>query len=129
MGAPVKTEPRMNAEEFMRWYEEQPEGKRYELMEGQVYEMQGERVVHVRVKSRIMRVFDRELSARGLRCEAFVDGMAVRVDAETIYEPDVLVRCGEPLPGETTIVIDPVIVVEVVSPSSQTVDALVKLKR
>ena len=55
--------------------------------------------------------------------------MAVRVDEETVFEPDALVRCGEPLPGETVLILDPIIVVEVASPSTQRVDALHKLTR
>ena len=30
----------------------------------------------------------------GLPCEAIVDGMAVRVDEDTLYQPDVILRCG-----------------------------------
>ena len=55
------------------------------------------------------------------------DGMAVRIDDRTVYEPDALVRCGPPLPGDAIEVNDPVIVVEVVSPSSRGVDRGVKL--
>lgn len=32
-----------------------------------------------------------------MECEAFVDGVTIRVDAETAYAPDVAVRCGERL--------------------------------
>ena len=55
------------------------------------------------------------------------DGMAVRIDDRTVYEPDALVRCGLPLPGDAIQVVDPIIVVEVVSPSSRGVDRGVKL--
>jgi Uma2 family endonuclease len=53
--------------------------------------------------------------------------MPVRVDADTAYEPDVLVRCGPPLEDDATVVTDPVILVEVVSPSSHKRDSGVKL--
>ena len=39
--------------------------------------------------------------------------MAVRVNDHTVYEPDALVRCGPPLPGDAVEIRDPVIVVEV----------------
>jgi Uma2 family endonuclease len=45
----------------------------------------------------------------------------------TVYEPDALVRCGPPLPGDAIEVVDPTIVVEAVSPSSGGVDRGVKL--
>jgi Uma2 family endonuclease len=53
--------------------------------------------------------------------------MSVRVNERTVYEPDALVRCGTPLPGDAVEVGDPVIVVEVVSPSSRGIDRGVKL--
>ena len=55
--------------------------------------------------------------------------MAVRVDEETVFEPDALVRCGPPLPDDTTLLLDPLIVVEVASPSTQRVDVLEKFSR
>ncbi len=55
--------------------------------------------------------------------------MSVRVDDHTVYEPDALVRCGPPVPGDTIEITDPVVVVEVVSPSSRGVDRGVKLER
>jgi Uma2 family endonuclease len=56
-----------------------------------------------------------------------IDGMAVRIDDRTVYEPDALVRCGPPMPGDAIEVVDPTIVVEVVSPSSRGIDRGVKL--
>ena len=53
--------------------------------------------------------------------------MSVRVNDRTVYEPDALVRCGPPLPGHAIEIVDPIIVVEVVSPSSREVDRGVKL--
>ena len=46
----------------------------------------------------------------------------------TTYEPDALVRCGEPLGGDTVEIVDPVIVVEVLSPSTSSTDYGQKLK-
>src|SRR3954451_18212623 len=49
--------------------------------------------------------------------EVFPDGMAVRIDSSTVHEPDVLVRRGPPLDDDSLVVTDPIILVEVVSPS------------
>jgi Uma2 family endonuclease len=57
-----------------------------------------------------------------------VDGLAVRVDDRAVYEPDALVRYGAAVPDETVQITDPVIVVEVVSPSSATLDSGAKLE-
>lgn len=53
--------------------------------------------------------------------------MAVEVDSQTIYEPDALVRCGPPLPDDAVKITDPVIIVEVLSPSTRARDAGAKL--
>ena len=52
--------------------------------------------------------------------------MAVQIDSVTSYEPDALVRCGERLPPDAVKVVDPLIVVEVGSPSSLGRDTGVK---
>ena len=54
--------------------------------------------------------------------------MSVRVDADTLYEPDAMVRCGPPIDDNATEVADPVILVEVVSPSSRKRDSGSKLE-
>jgi Uma2 family endonuclease len=54
--------------------------------------------------------------------------MAVRIDPATLYEPDVLVRCGAPVDGQALEVTDPLIVVEVVSRSSHKRDSGMKLE-
>ena len=68
------------------------------------------------------------MEAGNLPCEAFTDGMAVAVDETTVYEPDALLRCGPPLSPEVVKVSDPLLVVEVVSPSSRAGDAGAKLE-
>jgi Uma2 family endonuclease len=123
----------MTSQEFMAWCEDQPEGMRYELLDGVVYanggqpEMQAERVAHVQAKGGVAAAFAAQIRARQMPCDAFVDGIAVHVDDDTTFEPDALVRCGPPLDADATLVPDPLIVVEVVSPSSQRIDALTKL--
>jgi Uma2 family endonuclease len=54
--------------------------------------------------------------------------MCVRVDNATIYEPDVLVRCGKRLDPNPLEVTDPLIVVEVRSPSTVARDAGARLE-
>src|SRR5512143_129067 len=53
--------------------------------------------------------------------------MAVEIDDGTVYEPDALIRRGERLDDDTVKITDPLIVVEVLSPSSQARDAGAKL--
>lgn len=53
--------------------------------------------------------------------------MTVRIDAATAYEPDALVYCGTKLAPSAVEVPNPVIVVEVLSPSMRSIDLSVKL--
>jgi Uma2 family endonuclease len=105
---------------------EQPTG-RFELDNGVVVAMAPERASHAIVKRDAMIALHDAIGARGLPCQALPDGMAVRVNARTVYEPDALVRCGPRLPGDAVELDDPVIVVEVVSPSSRGIDRGAKL--
>jgi Uma2 family endonuclease len=124
-----KTESRLTAEAFMAWYEAQPAGRRYELFDGVAYEMQAERLIHAEIKARVSYAFHRQITEHHLPCQALGDGMAVRVDAETVFEPDASVRCGPPLPDDTILLLDPMIVVEVASPTTQRIDVLEKFTR
>ena len=55
------------------------------------------------------------------------DGATVRVSQHVAHEPDALVYCGAELPSDAVEVPNPIIVVEVASPSTRKVDASLKL--
>ena len=114
------------ADEFIAWALEQPAG-RFELDNGVVVAMAPERASHAIAKRNALVALHNAVSARSLACQALPDGMSVRVSDRRVYEPDALVRCGPPLPGDAIEIGDPVIVVEVVSPSSRGIDKGVKL--
>lgn len=119
---------RMTADEFIAWAMEQPETEHYELVAGEIVAMAPERVGHTRVKFRIARRLAEAIEAADLPCETLPDGASVEVDPDTIYEPDVLVRCGPPLPDDAVRLRDPIILVEVRSPSTAARDAGAKLE-
>jgi Uma2 family endonuclease len=114
------------ADEFIAWALQQPTG-RFELESGAVVAMAPERADHATAKGNAFMALRSAIRARGLICQAFPDGMSVRINDRTVYEPDALVRCGPHLPGDAIEANDPVIIVEVVSPSSRGVDRGVKL--
>ena len=118
---------RITSDEFIAWAMEQPEGERYELVDGQIVGMAPERAAHARTKGRIYERLAQAARASGLPCEAYPDGMAVEVDDHTIYEPDALLRCGTPLPDDAVKLDDPIVVIEVLSPSTRGRDAGAKL--
>src|SRR5262249_39155136 len=49
------------------------------------------------------------------------------IERHTAYEPDVLMRCGDPLPPDQMKVTDPVVIVEIKSPSTAHMDTSAKL--
>jgi Uma2 family endonuclease len=117
---------RFTADEFIAWAMEQPTG-RFELDKGVVVAMAPEGADHATAKGNVFIALRNALGADGLPCQAFPDGMSVRIDERTIYEPDALVRCGPPLSGDAIEANDPLILVEVVSSSSRGIDRSVKL--
>ena len=118
---------RMSVDEFLVWSAQQPQG-RFELVDGRVVAMSPERVSHTRAKYAVWSAFTGVLRSKADQpCEVLGDGIGVRVDAMTLYEPDCLIRCGERLVGDAIETSDPVAIVEVVSPSSLAVDTGSKL--
>jgi Uma2 family endonuclease len=67
------------------------------------------------------------IEAGNLSCQAYPDGMAVEVDGHTVYEPDALVRSGAPLSPTAIKLSDPIIIVDVQSPSTSSRDVGPKL--
>ena len=117
---------RMTVDEFLAWAIVQPEG-RFELVDGTVVAMAPERAGHARLKSEVWLSLRDGIQSAGLPCEALPDGMTVKIDEHTAYEPDAVVHCEEALPDDALIVPAPVIVVEVLSPTSKAHDAGAKL--
>jgi Uma2 family endonuclease len=116
---------RLTRERYRRWAEGQ--GRRYELVAGEPVAMSPEQVAHVRLKNRVWAALDRAIRAANLPCEALGDSVTVEVDDDTDYEPDVVVNCGPPLHPDAIAANNPVIVVEVMSPSTQSIDVPEKL--
>lgn len=119
------TKPRMTVDEFLAWAEGRP--GRYELFRGEVVAMAPETADHADVKGSIYAALRSTIRQNNLACHVFPDGMTVRIDAETVYEPDVQVYCGDKIKGTALEVPNPVIVVEVLSQSTRRVDVSLKL--
>jgi len=116
---------RMTVDEFLAWAEGQD--GRYELYNGVVYARAPERARHAEVKFAVQTALANAIRKAGLPCHMLPDGMTVRVAEDTAHEPDALVYCGEEVPGSVLEIPNPVIVVEVSSPSTRRVDAALKL--
>lgn len=130
-GVPVSTAvslppQTLTLDEFYAWAECQRDGH-FELEDGRVIAMAPERALHARTKLRACLALRDALAGRGTGCEVFPDGLTVEIDDGSAYEPDVLVQCGERLAPDAIAATHPVIVVEVVSPSTNQRDMTTKL--
>lgn len=117
---------RINAAEFLAWAQSQEKG-RYELFRGETFAMAPERAEHVAAKARIWRALADAIARVQAPCEAFVDGLGVKIDDHTVYEPDALVNCGDAVPADSLLAPMPVVIVEAISPSSRSFDKNSKL--
>ena len=127
MAEPLPTPPgKLTREEYLRWAEAQPRG-RSELIAGEVFAMAPERAAHIEIKAAAWLALREDIKAAGVACRAYADGFTVEVDDNTVYEPDALVNCGERPDGNATAAPNPVVVVEVTSPGTRSVDTGFKL--
>jgi len=107
-------------EDFLAFEAEELE--RYEFVDGIVRMMTGASAAHSRIKGNLLSALDTTLGDGP--CSAYVDDLKV-VTASAVMYPDVLVIC-RPLAPEDDRVPDPTVVVEVLSPTTETHDRIRK---
>lgn len=97
---------------------------KHEYISGEVYAMAGASDRHHRISANLFKMLDDHLPDGD--CEAFWTELKLRADEETFYYPDVFVACDEN--PESAFYRDrPVLIIEVVSPSTRTIDRREKL--
>jgi Uma2 family endonuclease len=116
---------RMTVDEYFAWAQERP--GRFELADGAVYEMSPESAGHAKTKAAVYVALMTAIRRQGVACHALPDGLTVRIDETTAYEPDAIVYCGDELPAASLEVPNPVIVAEVLSPTTRHIDLSIKL--
>ena len=98
--------------------------EKYEYFDGEIFDMAGGSPSHARAGGNVYSLFQQRL--RGRDCEAFNSDMRVKVPAALPYRyPDVSVVCGEPIFEELNgqeMLVNPVLIVEVLSPSTAAYD-------
>jgi Uma2 family endonuclease len=115
---------RMTLEEFLHW--DDGTDTRYELIDGFPVAMappaEAHRILALRLGSRI----DAALVSRR-PCNAQIEPGVVRPDrADSYYVPDIAVTCEPNEPGRQAMV-DPILIVEILSPSTERSDRRVKM--
>jgi Uma2 family endonuclease len=111
---------RMTVDEFLVWAEGQ-EG-RWELYNGVPYRMAPERAGHFEVKFAVQAALLRAIRRASVPCHMLGDPIGVRISQPVLYEPDALVYCGPKVSRNALEVPNPVILVEVASPSMRRFD-------
>lgn len=92
---------------------------RHEFILGQVYAMAGASDRHNRISGNLFKKIDSALEDK--KCEAFIADMKIRLEPDTFYYPDVVVTCDDP-PEDRYFRTEPVLVIEVLSPSTERTD-------
>jgi Uma2 family endonuclease len=115
MGMPLKT---MSLDEFIAWENEQT--GRNEFHRGEVFAMVGGRRTHGRVVVNIATRLSLALS--GTPCQVFSESMKVQIADDTILYPDIFVTCDADDLRTEMVFRAPTLVVEVLSPTTQSYD-------
>ncbi len=117
----------MSPEQFFAWHEHQE--KRFELIDGlpvmQPKMQIGASRKHDRVTMNALLSFGNQL--RGKPCEANTADVAIQIPAGNIRYPDVSIDCGVWRPEDKT-ANKPVLVLEVLSPSTMRMDTIHKVE-
>ncbi len=110
----------MTAEEFLAW--EAREELRYEFDGLRPVAMVGGSGAHARIQVRLLTLLDGKL--RGSGCEVVGSELKLLVNDRVRY-PDAFVTCS-PISNADQVHCDPVVIFEIVSPSSERIDRFVK---
>lgn len=112
---------KLTVEEYLAL--EEADGIKYEYIDGEIYAMSGGTRTHSRIAVNCTTSID--MQTRGKSCEVFNSDMRVKItDIKYVY-PDFSVVCGEPKFSDEkeTMLINPIFVAEVMSPSSVDYDS------
>jgi len=98
---------------------------KHEYINGEVYAMAGASDRHHRISANVFIKLDSHLAQS--TCEAFMAEMKLKADASTFYYPDVFVSCDKIIKSSFYRE-EPVLIIEVVSPSTRQTDRREKLR-
>ena len=95
---------------------------RYEYVEGEIIPMLGDSLAHNQIAGNFSVFLDRAFGDRD--CAVYIESIRLRVSPTKYRYPDVLALCGEPVTDgkNPPALLNPMLVVEVLSPSTQAID-------
>jgi len=102
---------------------------RSEFLDGEIVAMSGGSVRHSGLKVNL--VGEVRAALRGTACQAFNSDLRVRVSSRMYTYPDLTVVCGKPMTADKRqdILLNPTVIFEVLSPSTEHFDRGIKLRR
>lgn len=95
---------------------------KHELIQGKVVRMPGAKVNHNRIAADAFRTFADAFDATGKQGEVFPDGQKVFVSERLVFYPDMMVIVGETRADASESLLNPAVVLEVLSPSTAAFD-------
>jgi Uma2 family endonuclease len=118
MVALAKVPERMSVPEFFRW--EPGDGLRYELVDGEPRAMAPAGTIHAFLQNELGSLIRNHLREHRPSCEALANPGVVPhlLSAHNVRIPDLGVTCSPLVPGQATLP-DPVLLIEILSPSNQ----------
>ena len=118
MGHPAKV-AEFTASDYLAWESARPD--KNEFLRGEVFAMVGATRKHVTVALNIATILSTHL--RGSACRTYVSDMKLRIEAaDAFFYPDVLVTCDAKDHEADTFMRSAVLIVEVLSPSTEAYD-------
>ncbi len=117
----------MDLDDFEELLLDKPEDEKWELINGRVIRGQvGARWEHHFIIGNLDLAISNHFRAKAMPCRVFRETFFLKERKDDLAAlPDLMVRCG-PLPPGAASLNDPIVVIEVISPGSQTRDRLEK---
>ena len=117
---PVFSTPKISVQEYFEI--DRNSEIRYEYVEGELIAMPGTTPKHNRISVNFITHFDLAFADRD--CEVYIESIRLRVSAERFRYPDVIALCGEAqFDNENPpCLLNPGVIIEVLSPSTQYID-------
>ena len=112
--------PELDAETFLLWESKQHE--RHELHHGFIVSFAGGTLDNDRIAQNLRNAFEALFPTP---CRSFGSDVKVQIDDSTVYYPDATVVCVE-MPGDATVIGQPRVAAEVLSPSTRAYDIIEK---
>ena len=109
----------MTPEEYLKW--EATQETRHEYIAGEVLAMTGSSKPHNRIALNLATALDSHLEGKG--CEVYISDVKMQLAAASAYHyPDLVVTCDRRDQNSTQVVQYPCLIVELLSPSTESYD-------